>query len=155
MAQVAWRRAWVAVEPRPKLRAAFSASTSGSSMIELPVHQGEGAVGRGGHGGAMGDDQRGPTASSTLRQEFEEVTFVVGIHFTRWFVGEKDRGLVDQGQSQSSARELAPGEGSWSGVGAGRESDRLERGLDLVIAARAGQCHGNEQVLADGEVVEQ
>src|SRR3954462_15206377 len=116
MAQVAWRRAWVAVERRPKLRAAFSASTSGSSMIELPVHQGEGAVGRGSHGGAMGDDQRGTTASSTRRQEFEEAVFVVGIHFTRWFVGKKDRGLVDQGQSQSSARQLASGEVGRYGV---------------------------------------
>src|SRR4051794_21868338 len=155
MTQLAWRSAWVAVAPRPKLRAAFSASTSGSSMTERPVHQGERAVGRGSHGGAVGDDQSGPAASCPLRQEFEEVTFVVGIHFTRWFVGEKDRRLVDQGQSQSSARELAPGEVSGYGVGAGREPDRLERGLDLVIAARAGQCHGNEQVLADGEVVEQ
>src|SRR3954453_11932275 len=99
----------------------------------------------------MGDDQRGPTASGTLRQEFEEVTFVVSIHFTRWFVGEKDRGLGDQGQSQSSARQLASGEVGGYGVGTGREPDRLERRLDPVIAACAGQCHGNAQVLTDGE----
>ena len=123
--------------------------------MDATVDEGDSAIGGSGNFFAVGDENDGGFFfSGELGDEIDDHGAGGGVEIAGGFVGEKDRGLVDQGTGEGGALKLASGKLMRPVMGAVAEADR---GEELAGAASSrgvytsGDEEGEENVCLDGQ----
>lgn len=119
------------------------------------VDESDAAVGGGGDFGAMGDEDHGGfLLAGEPGDEVDDGGTGSGVEVASGFVGQQDRGLMDEGAGEGGALHLAAGELMRAVVGAIGESDGGEEFAGSLPAegiGPAGEQEGEEDVFLDGQ----
>jgi hypothetical protein len=130
--------------------------------VDATVDEGDPAIGGSGNFFAVGDENNGGFFfSGELGDEIDDHGAGGGVEIAGGFVGEKDRGLVDEGTSEGGSLELSAGKLVGAMVGAVGELDGFKEIVGSVPSRgvhTSGEEEGEENVFLDrkgGEEVEE
>jgi hypothetical protein len=130
--------------------------------VDATVDEGDPAIGGSGNFFAVGDENDGGFFfSGELGDEIDDHGAGGGVEIAGGFVGEKDRGLVDEGTGEGGSLELSTGQLVGAMVGAVSELDGFKEIVGTVTSRgvdTSGEEEGEENVFFDrkgGEEVEE
>ena len=130
--------------------------------MDATVDEGDPAIGGSGNFFAVGDENDGGFFfSGELGDEIDDHGAGRGVEIAGGFVGEKDRGLVDEGTGEGGSLELSTGKLVGAMVGAVGELDGFKEIVGTVTSRgvyTSGEEEGEENVFLDrkgGEEVEE
>ena len=121
--------------------------------MDATVDEGDPAIGGSGNFFAVGDENDcGFFFSGELGDEIDDHGAGGGVEIAGGFVGEKDRGLVDEGTGEGSSLELSTGELVGAMVGAVGELDGFKEIVGTVTSRgvdTSGEEEGEKNVFFD------
>ena len=112
------------------------------------------AVGNGGDGGAVGNEESGAAFPRTVQKQTKQRPFALGVHLRGRFVGEEDSGVVHECDGEARASKFAARELVGERLRAPGQADRLKSGIYVGASARlTGKEERRKHVVFESEVV--
>src|SRR5439155_3208749 len=140
--------------PEPKRRQTPIASTSGSAPIQATIGEMQDAVGNGGDGGAVGNEESGAAFPRTVQKQTKQRPFALGVHLGGRFVGEEDSRVVHECDGEARASKFAARELVGERLRAPGQADRLKSGIYVGASARlTGKEERRKHVVFESELV--